>query len=708
MQFRDLQERIEFLRRNPIFWTMFGHETESGNWQTHLTNARRHKALYDKGILVHSSVIPSGWVGVDRYDYTELDALLQLLFDTAPDILFMPRVKLNVPEGWCAQYPEDVYVYAEGPRTRQEICAMLGTSVHGSHPTKSTDLLALQSLSSRQWVADASEALRRFVLHLENSPWAHKIIGYHVAYGTSGEITQWGSWDKNPRHKGDYGIRATERFVEYAAQRGCVCTEVPSVEQRFFIGDTPVPENRYHVGMPTLEQLFFHKKQDEPCVLYNQFTRDTNVEAVETLCRVVKELVPQKVTGVFYGYITEPENCANVQHTGFDRILRSPWVDFIAGPKGYNRVGPVDPGLGQAVPNSVNRKKLWVDEIDNRTHLCVWSGSKDYPARNFDQTRAVYWREFTKNVAFHQGYWWMDLGGGWLDSEEIQNEVQLLNETSKQLYQEEDRHENVSQVLLVIDEEAMHHMRPNFNLHRDTIHHTGSVIKESGVPVDYYRMADLPELDLSRYKMIVFLNAFYEDPQKLRALLEKTRPDCHILWNYAPGILNGAAGTFGLDNVRALTGFSVGEYPTGGLAEHAQCCYPVLYVQPEGGIQPLAQYSDGNIRLASRQDARGRTHILNAMPADVTPEAMQQLLAAAGVHIYAPARCVVHADSRFLYVLAEKTMDVTVRFPAPVTCCNVFTGQVFRDTDTVTLTLEEGTCAFLKYLQGSGEGCPGT
>jgi hypothetical protein len=321
----------------------------------------------------------------------------------------------------------------------------------------------------------------------------------------------------------------------------------------------------------------------------------------------------------------------------------------------------------------------------------------------------VYWREFTKNIAFHQGYWWLDLGGGWLDSQEIQNEVQLLNETSKQLYREEASHKNVSQVLLVIDEEAMHRMRPNFNLHRDTIHHTGSVIKESGVPVDYYRMADLEEIDLARYKMIVFLNAFYEDPGKVRSLLQKTKPGCHIIWNYAAGILDEAAGSFGLDNVRALTGFSVSEYPVGGPEEHAQCCYPVLYVRREEGITPLAQYSDGNTRLAKRCDGSGRTHILNAMPASMTPEAMQQLLAEAGVHIYAPPRCVVHADSRFCYVLAERTMDVTVRFPESVTCCNVFTGQVFRDTDTVRLALEEGTCAFLKYQQGgSDEGCSGT
>ena len=220
MQFHNLKERIEFLRENPIFWSRFGFEKENGDWNKHTENAKRHKAMFDKGIVAHSSIIPVGWTAPDTYDYTEVDKLFELLFSIAPDIVFLPRIKLNVPAGWCAQNPEDVFVYAEGPRTKEEIVAMIDTPVHGSHPCKATDLLALQSFSSKKWIADASEALRRFVVHVENSKWASKIIGYHIAYGTSGETSQWATWDINPRHKGDYGISATKAFIEYAAKRG--------------------------------------------------------------------------------------------------------------------------------------------------------------------------------------------------------------------------------------------------------------------------------------------------------------------------------------------------------------------------------------------------------------------------------------------------------------------------------------------------------
>ena len=695
----SLQDKIEFLRKNPIFWSRFGHEAENRDFGKHTEHAGRHRALAEKGILVHSSVVPVGWVGPGRYDYRELDRLFELLFTTCPEIVFLPRIKLNVPEGWCEENPEDVFVYAEGPRDLEEIKAMIGSPAHGSHPAKKTDLLAQQSFSSRKWLADASEALKRFIEHVEGSEWAAHIIGYHIAYGTSGESSQWGSWDKNPRHKGDYGISATKAFCEYAKSRGCDIRQVPSVDKRFYISELPVPRNKFHVGAPTLDELFYHTPEDEECVLYSEFQREMNVDAIEAFCKVVKDMVPEKVTGIFFGYICEPEVCANPQHSGFDRILNSPYVDFLAGPKGYHRVGPTDPGFGQGVPNSVNRKKLWVDEVDNRTHLCKTNNYKDYPAKNFGQTRGVYWREFTKNVAFHQGYWWMDLMGGWLDSEGIQEEVKLLNETSQQLYLEKDSHKNVGEVLLVIDDNAVHHMRPNFDLHEATVNHTGSVIKESGVPTDLYRTADLEDLDLSNYKMVVFLNAFYSDHEKLKKVLKRLPEDCQVFWNYTPGILDAGDGSFGLANVAKLTGFSLGEYERGACSDHSESCFPVVYVKPTGGVEAVECYSDGKIKLAKRKDETGRVHILNAMPYDLTVERSRELLSAAGVHLYAPAYCAVNADNRFIYVLAEKAMKLEINLKEPATCRNVFTGEVFKNARTISLDMEEGTCVFLKYVK---------
>ena len=167
-----LEDKIEFLRRHPIFWSRLGFELEKGGWEAHVKNAKRHKTFYEKGILAHSSIIPIGWVAPNQFDYTETDRYLELLFSTCPDIILLPRIKLNVPQGWCEENPDDVYVYGCGPRTREEIVAAIGTEIHGAHPDKPTDQIAQQSFFSQKWREDATEALRRFIDHIESSKWA--------------------------------------------------------------------------------------------------------------------------------------------------------------------------------------------------------------------------------------------------------------------------------------------------------------------------------------------------------------------------------------------------------------------------------------------------------------------------------------------------------------------------------------------------------
>lgn len=688
-----LEEKVEYLRENPIFWSRLGYEREEGGWEAHVKNAYRHKVFFEQGILVHSSIIPIGWVGPDKYDYTETDKFFDLLFSTCPDITFLPRIKLNVPEGWCEQNPDDVFVYGCGPRKREDIIAMIGTEAHGSHPFKPTDMIAQQSFFSKKWIADASEALTRFINHIENSKWASRIIGYHIAYGTSGETTQWGTWDPDPFHKGDYGINATKAFIDYAKKQGKTYDCVPPIEERFYI-EKGGKTYDFQIGTPTLDKLFFHTEKDEQCILYSQFQRDGAMDAMEAFCKTVKAIVPEKVVGVFYGYLVEPSKSANMQHSGYERLMNSPYIDFVASPKGYVRVGPTDPGFGQAVTNSINRKKLWVDELDNRTHLCtvITRPQHDHPAKNFEQTRAVYWREFTKNVVHHQGYWWMDLGGGWLDSKEIQDEIVLMNNTSKQLYRERDTHKSVAEVLLLLNEDVMHRMRPNSGIH-SFIHHIGSTIKECGVPIDFFRVADLPELNLPQYKLIVFLNDFYDDIQNLKEILKKTAPDCHIVWNYAAGILDKKDGSFSLDNVKKLTGFSVSEYE-----EKSDSRFPLLYINPTDSVTPVEHYADGKIKTAKVKDSDGRTSILCAKPDDITVDSARELLEDAGVHIYTPKYCVVHTDNRFIYVLSEKEQTVDITLPEPTTCRDVFTGKVYENAQRLSFDMKEGTCVFLKYI----------
>lgn len=702
-----LQERIEFLRQNPIFWSCIDSSANTSYIEAaggkHFVdfekNLWRHKALKEKGIKIHSFTLSLGWVGDNEYDYSLTDTLLENLYNTIPDAYFLPRVFMDAPLKWCKSHPEDLLVYFNGPRTREEIAELIGTPAHDWYGFNqiSVDgsranidgLIGLESFSSPRWLKDASEALRRLMEHIQNSKWADRIIGYHIAYGCCGETTTWGSWEKSLDRKGDYGITATQEFIKYAHEHGKNCNGVPTPTQRFVMEEND------------LAHLFLQTEQDKQSVLYSKFISDVNINAMEAFGKTVKAFDSNLLVGVFFGYIIEVPHSSNAGHLGFERLVNSQYIDFVSGPKGYYRVDPYGPGFGQAVPNTISRKKIWVDEIDNRTHLTDMSQFTyidTSAAKDMDETRAVYWREFSKNIAFNQGYWWMDLMGGWLDSECIQNEIRILNEMSKRLYQEIDSYQSVTEILLIIDENAMHYMRPVGALHSTFLEKFGATIKECGAPIDLYRLSDLDELDLEKYKIIFFLNAFCTDNENLKRILQKTRKDCCIVYNYTAGILDRKNNSFGLQNVCNLTGFSMNEFTKGTqISGHENCPFPMVYVQETDNIEILERYSQGDIRIAKRKDKDGRVYIIDAMPTDMTVEFARSLMEDAGVHFYAPPYNTVNADSRFVYVISGKGLNGALLLRESKNCENVFNGEQYENVTEIPLVLKAGNGAFIKY-----------
>ena len=124
----------KFLRENAIFWSLLGFcydppipdETGSPRLFDHnfARYTRYHDDFADAGVDVHTFILHSGWVGVDQYDYSVCDKVLDGIFASGKIKYAFPRVKLNVPVDWCAEYPEEVWVYDKGPRKAEDIRAL--------------------------------------------------------------------------------------------------------------------------------------------------------------------------------------------------------------------------------------------------------------------------------------------------------------------------------------------------------------------------------------------------------------------------------------------------------------------------------------------------------------------------------------------------------------------------------------------------------
>lgn len=437
--------------------------------------AARHRMMQDAGVRVHTSVLFSGWVGPDAYDYSYTDATLRHLFTAVPEAKYLPRVKLNPPMDWIKAHPEEVFVYPDGPTDPEAVRALVGSpdqardgggyvvdrSAPGGASVRRPAKIGLQSFASERWLGDADEALRRLIAHLRASPYADRIVGLHVAWGACGETCMWG---RDERRYGDKSRVFARAF-------------------RAWGGTGPV---------------------DAENEAFKRFVDHLNVSIANRLGGTVKALMGRDFpVGIFYGYMLECHNAAYTGWLGYEDLLKSPNVDFWAGPISYFDRGAGRPGGWLAPAASVNRHKQWVDEIDVRTF-------RSDPKSGFGRcataaaTKAVLAREMCKSLSTDSLYWWMDLGYGWYDGPEMAAIVRELEAVARSVRAR--RHASRADVLYVVDEDAMRRAPMDgarFNRRRVSLR----AMFHSGMLIDIYRAADLADLPLDRYKAIVSFDA---------------------------------------------------------------------------------------------------------------------------------------------------------------------------------------------------------
>ena len=483
---------VDFLKNNPVFWSRLGFcydpplQNDRGEPLVFTENFEKyistHRDFYEAGVKIHTSILHSGWIGVDRYDYTLTDRVLDSVFSFGEDVLYIPRIKLNVPVDWCYENPEDVFVYYGGPTTAEGIRRLVGTekqdylgyeSPNGYYragdykdPRPNVNgLISRQSFSSKKWLRDATVALEKLIDRLESSPYAERIVGYHIAYGTSGETIMWGRI--NQRY-GDYGITNRREFYNYGLKKyGTPEALSKAWCQPGITADTvvlPTPEERNGTPSSNLE-LFRLSKKDRISIDYDMFVSDSNADALIHFAKAVKARVDKPV-GAFYGYLLYVSNSAYAGHLALDKLLSSPYIDFFAAPKAYARCGAGEPG-GEICPaQSINLQKIFLEELDNRTYLAVENEDdikQGMVSADPHDSITVMWRELCKNLSHGSGFWWMDLGGGWFASEPLMNTVRQMIKASSRIRAV--KGESIADMIIVLDERSSAHIRESGNLH---------------------------------------------------------------------------------------------------------------------------------------------------------------------------------------------------------------------------------------------------
>ncbi len=322
---------------------------------------------------------------------------------------------------------------------------------------------------------------------------------------------------------------------------------------------------------------------------------------------------------------------------------------------------------------SVNLKKLFVSEIDPPPHTIAWS-----PSKSIDDTRTVLRREFASCMQSQSGYWYMDLGGGWLDSPEILQTIRE-NEVAGKILRGR-KAESVSEVLIVSDSESFYYAKPHWLLHRDILKASVQNIRMAGAPVDHYRLSDLKNIDLSKYRAVFFMNTFRITDGQWAEIAPKLRKDAVLVWHYAPAVWGDS---YNPRHCAKITGFELSERKTaptetvvfgdnkrtftkkfvGGATEeffqpspNPEKPYPLFSVSADGGAEILARFADGAGAVAKNSHG-GRVNYFVSLPI-LDTKTYREIIAQSKAFLPAPEGCAVYADSRFIGFFPSKDSHI--------------------------------------------------
>lgn len=719
------QEASRFLKNNPVFYSRlgFGYDPPLKNAQGKplvFTEdldryALSHRSFSDAGVKIHTCLLHAGWMGIDEFDYSLTDRVVESLFRHNPDAYYIPRIKLNVPVDWCRENPEEVFVYYEGPRDAEPIRALVGTEKHdwlgynapngyyqaGDYIDPRPNVggvIARQSFSSKKWLRDAGIVLEKLIDRLENGKYGERILGYHIAFGASGESVMWGRMNN---HYGDYGISHTRHFLNWGLKKyGSEEALRAAWGAERFQGDAlilPTPDERYH-RKDSLQAFYRNDTLGALSSDMDEFLSECCADAIEYFGRIVRKLAPQKLVGAFYGYFVHTDNPNYAGHLALQRLLSSEYVDFFAAPKTYYRCGPGQPGGELCAVQSVNLKKIWLDETDNRTHLAYRDmpeskistakskqrfdtaiDSLDWLCRDFHDSRCILWREFCKNLSHGSGFWWMDLGGGWYDDPQLMEEVRKMAALSQKLQQIP--HESLADILVLADENCIRKMSISKTQREGFLEDSLMELSLSGGIADLYRLSDLPTLELSRYKLVIFAYTF-DVSAETRAYLKTHLPaDATLVFHHAAGVKMD--GTCGLENIADFTGFAMEERAVE--ADYA-------------GVQVCDQNAEILFRDKAGEPTVWKKGNRIAITAPYQKAAVYRALAElAGCRLWTTENTILWADTRVMGVFTLEKLQGTLTLPQPGNYREAISGKLFQNISQISLAdLDANAAVFIR------------
>lgn len=566
--------------------------------------------------MTYSNYGPA-WIGNHTYDFSVLDNQMEMFMKFAPEGYFMIMVQLDMPEWW----------------RNENQCQCNSYSQIG------------EAALEEKWITDACDYFQALIQYAEGK-YGDRVFAYGFAAGSSNEWFDQGHLTISERKAADYRLKI-----------GDLDATIPTREQ---LCDKTLPSLR---------------GDDDPVYRYQKYCADSTPNLILRFAHAAQQVLNhQKLVGLFFGYATLPFHWQNRTCTnGYEKVWACEDIDMLFAPAAYTCRRSEDAASYQYTVDSVEaNNKLYLHEIDHHTYL------SKYPSENFKIMDCIYDDEESTIIALRKemcaaavkgsSLYWFDMQGGWYASpgleREIQHEIDILNELYKI------PHHSVSEIAVFIDPMSYLRMKDENDMTFECGQYNRNNLHHCGAPFDFFNLRDITKIDLSHYKMCVFLNAI-EMSEEVKVILKEKMQDITKVWMYAPNWATGGIAEVCSIHLREIDSTEAKVKYGEQIFGFSDPTSP-LYAIDDKDAEILAYYTNG-----APACARKNKDIYIAV-GNVPSDMWRDLARAAGVHIYVDTPGAFYADSRFVARHTVWENNITIHMPFDCITEELFDGGIYR------------------------------
>ncbi len=600
-----------------------------------------------------------------------------------PEAQILLRVVFAAPRGWEKDYPEAKYVGRGGQVGDPSLC-------------------------DKKYWGVAKDCLENFVRQVRRLEQKENILGIHIERG------EWfvpvdGGYDDSPAAKALFREWIQTRYSD----------DEVALRASWFDGSA----NFDNVQIPPYQpegaegdRFVRSSRKQRRYVDYHLFLSDATVERIAELAYAAKHASEGHfLVGASYGYTFEWAHPSS-GHLALGKLLRTPEVDFIAGPPSYkNR----EPGGTAPFPSAIDsfalNGKLYISEEDFKTAIGAGTEPDEFNPiiRTPQALESIHWRGVGSALAHASGISWMDLwGNGWLKTASIweraaQVRSALITRMAAPLTDPD--------VAVFVDERALAYL-VDPNAFRLLIQNARESAMRSGLSVGFFLLSDLAHRErFPESKLYLFLNAWDIRPDLRSAIKERLHRDNKVLfWLYSAGLFD--SGRDSLERARDVTGIALKPQPfhskSGTTLLNRR--HPLIdafpsHVIPASALEPsyfginedstvLGEYTQTGLPSFVVKDfndlAEGGgkwTSVFMGEPA-VTPALIRALGEMAGAHIWNFQDDLVHVRPPFLTVHCKEAGARAITLPSKWSAYNLLTKQwAAEDTTHLRFSASAGS-----------------